>query len=88
MTDNTEAMELWREDWHHLALLVHDYEDVRMNEAVSRLYSSVEAKLAELRARIAYLEGKIEGHAEAMKDIASRANSYTARQALEADHGA
>lgn len=71
---NTEAMELWREDWHRLALLVHDYEDVLMNEAVSRLYSSVAAKLAEYRARIAYLEGKIEGGA-------------IARQALEADHG-
>lgn len=59
MTDNTEAMELWREDWHHLALLVHDYEDVLMNEAVSRLYSSVEAKLAELRAENAKLRNML-----------------------------
>lgn len=90
MTAETEAMELWREDWHQLALLVNDYEDVRMNEAVSRLYSRVDTKLAELRARERAILQALHDAINRPKGIVPESAEpfYNPRQALEADHGA
>jgi hypothetical protein len=104
MTDNTEAMELWREIEN--ALFDWPYCGERRDQAISAI---IAAKLAELRARIEGLEGALDPFARVARIQGPWSDEWPddkaniefipsawpdwgdfkkARQALEADHGA